>query len=503
MLGAFVFCLACFWLMLTNYSLTIDEETWINGTTSPQAWISQGRFGITLLDMIFFPDGSYPPIAGDWLAVCLWFLSGPVFLYSLRRYFPQPGGLACFVFCAYFSSLPFTTGEILSYSMFNIQIAIAMLCTAVCCLLLSCRPRKCLFLCGLVLLFAALSVYQTFINVFITWCSACLFLDVERGGFCKENLRCYTCRLSLGLLATLLYAGVSYLLNQKLMANSGYLSENYIGWTRHSNPFIALFMTLANVVRVSFSIPMMDHFIYGGAAICLTTVLFILILLRKTVLLKSVFGFSLPLTGALLAASPFALFIALGTHNTPGRSLLGLSLLGATQWMYILSQPLSPKKDRGIRLLMTAVLVYNAVAMNRLFFDSIKLYQYDRETTQAIIRDMEALDIDYTGKPVVFIGMYDTHPEETLAFSGSTGGSFWNWDDGSNDRMVNFMQAEGYSVRHSSPAQRQQALAMTNSMSPWPGQNSITDAGGFVVAFFSEPTENWYQNNRIVASGKR
>ena len=38
--------LAAFGFMLTHYSLTIDEETWIHNTSGSIGWLSQGRFGI-------------------------------------------------------------------------------------------------------------------------------------------------------------------------------------------------------------------------------------------------------------------------------------------------------------------------------------------------------------------------------------------------------------------------------------------------------------------------
>lgn len=45
---SFIFSLICFGFMLTNHSLTIDEETWINSnsTINTRLWLMQGRFGI-------------------------------------------------------------------------------------------------------------------------------------------------------------------------------------------------------------------------------------------------------------------------------------------------------------------------------------------------------------------------------------------------------------------------------------------------------------------------
>ena len=171
-ISSFIFTIICFGFMLTNHSLTIDEETWINSTNPSgiRLWLTQGRFGIYLIDKFLSPTGSYVPFLWDILAVLIWNLAGVCFLFCISMFYSKFNKFSAFVFCAYFSSLPLVVGEILSYSMFNFQQSLAMLCMTISVFFIytyfNVKQRKYIIISSILLL-ASVSVYQAYIVVYL------------------------------------------------------------------------------------------------------------------------------------------------------------------------------------------------------------------------------------------------------------------------------------------------------------------------------------------------
>ena len=69
---SFCFTLICYGFMLTHYTLTIDEETWICNSDPAliqKIWMLQGRFGLYLFDAVFTPLGRYVPFAWDFFGI--------------------------------------------------------------------------------------------------------------------------------------------------------------------------------------------------------------------------------------------------------------------------------------------------------------------------------------------------------------------------------------------------------------------------------------------------
>lgn len=497
------FAFTAYAFMLTHYDLTIDEETWIGNEAGSLGWVSQGRFGLWLMNLLVAPGGSYVPMLWDWLAVLLWCLSGPVLLYTLQGYFPGLKKLHVFFFCAYFSCVPFATGELLSYSMFNLQMSIAMLCVTAACwlsMLYKKTEKKVFLVPAALLLFFSVSVYQAFITVYVTWCCACLLLDIlnrAEGGYRRDYRQLLWLAVA-GLAAVCGYLLVNSLLNRYLVAQSGYLTQTYVGWTQGGNVLTTLALALANVVRVSFAVNIMDHPIYAGVAICITTCAFILAMLFRIKKAKNGKRRAhLFLSSLLLLIAPFSLFIALGAYNTHGRALIGLPLLGAIQWVIVLATSDNKKYTAVVSVVLTAVLAYNAVAMNRLFYDSHQVYMDDRETAREVMAVIDENGYDYSEKPLVFVGMYDTGQDREYVSSGSTGGSFFSWDDGNISRINHFLAAEGYDVHSPGPAEIESALIRAQQLPEWPDAGSVVEEPGFILVKLSEPTETWYVVNGL------
>lgn len=168
LIGSLLFSFVCFGFMLTHFTLCIDDETWILASEPSALWILQGRFAIWLFDLIFTSNGNFAPFLWDFLAIVGWNISGMIFAYALLE---KPKGWQVFFFCAYYSSLPFVVGEIMAFSMFDLQVSAAMIATAVS-FVLSRRflkqRRKKDAVCAMLCLLYGVATFQAMICVYVT-----------------------------------------------------------------------------------------------------------------------------------------------------------------------------------------------------------------------------------------------------------------------------------------------------------------------------------------------
>ena len=128
-IAAGILSFLCFIYMLVNPGVSIDEETWIQIEEPFTKWFVQGRWGIDLFNFLSMDNGRYAPVLWDILAIILWNAGGALFGFTL--FGDKAKKVPLFFFQAYFCSLPFVMGEMFSFSMFSLQIASGMLCTAV------------------------------------------------------------------------------------------------------------------------------------------------------------------------------------------------------------------------------------------------------------------------------------------------------------------------------------------------------------------------------------
>lgn len=492
-IAAGILSFLCFIYMLVNPGVSIDEETWIHIEEPFTKWFVQGRWGIDLFNFLSMDNGRYAPVLWDILAIILWNAGGALFGFTL--FGDKAKKVPLFFFQAYFCSLPFVMGEMFSFSMFSLQIASGMLCTAVGFMFSveaieeKCR-RKWLY--ALIMLIYAFAVYQAYTCVYVTAVVAyCLknYLD-GMDGLGKKLVR-WAGVFAAGLAG---YYGINLLL-MKLFGASTYLADNYVGWFEEGGIGKALFMALANVARVSFAIPVGEEYIYGGEVIRIVTVLFVVFAVwsflkeKHAVRRLGILFFTVALT-----AAPFILYLALGTYKTHGRTLLGLALSGAVEMYLILSVLKKPLLKRLGMIGGAYLLFLNAKNMNMLFYSANVAYEYDKNVANQVMYDIKSQGIEYDKKAVVFIGM-EPMDDVGLVKSDTVGSAIFEWDDGNISRMCNFMKTVGYSLNQPTPGQIEHALELTPGMEPWPGENSIKETEDTVIIFLSEPTDKWYKIN--------
>ena len=497
-LAGFCFTLLCFGFMLTTHTVGIDEDTWILESQPSLLWLLQGRFGVYLMNLFLTDNGRYIPFLWDFLAVAAWYASAGVFSFGL--FGKREGGtrkLPLFFFLAYYSSLPFVAGEMLNFSNFNFQVSLGMLCCAFAFVLAlpAENEKRQKLLPALLLLVLSFSVYQANICLFVTavvaWCLLG-YLEHEQNVWQQAGRCAVLCGGGI-----LLYYSINMLLT-RVVGSAGYLSDNYIGWLEESSILKALFLALANIVRVSFGITIQEETIYGGEVICAVSAGFLvwgfLWLLRKQPKGRRA-GFAF-FCGALMCA-PFVLYVILGTYKTHGRVLLALPLAGAVELWLILTFVNSSLWKKLCVAAGAYLLFLNARNMNWLFYEAKLVYDYDKETANQVMYDVLRAGMDYHEKPIVFIGCR-TLDKLPIEKAGTIGGSLFAWDDGNNYRMWDFMETQGYVLLPASAEQMEEALQAAEDMPVWPAEGSVKETENTIVVYFSQPTQKWYSVNNVL-----
>ena len=496
-LFSLVFSLVCFGFMLTHFTITIDEETWILANQPSLLWLLQGRFSVWLFDLVFTREGNFAPFLWDFLSVVCWHFSGVVFAYALLGK-EKVKEWQMFFFTAYYASLPFVVGEILSFSMFNLQVCTAMVAVAFGFVysirFVEGRGKKDAGLAFLLLLYS-FAIYQALICVYVTGVVAyCLLKFVKREE--KGLLRFIVTCAVLCAAAAAVYYGIDMII-WHFSGTAGYLEENYIGW--FSENWKAMFAaSVLNVGRVSFSIPYEGEYIYGGEVIRCVTVLFViyavwLFFRRRGAKDKlGVFFYT-----AALCIAPFVMYLLLATYKTHGRMLLAIPLAGAVQIYLIFSAIRRNVVKKAMIVLVSYLLFLNARNMNMIYYYGSIAYQRDVTTASQLMYDIQRAGMDYHTKPIAFVGM--VQPDELpVQKSDTLGGSIFAWDEGNVSRMKDFLRTQGYAVTAASAEMIGRAAAEAESMTSWPQEGSIREVDDMIIVKFSQPTEKWYIVNNVV-----
>ena len=496
-LAALLLVLACYAFMLTHYTLQIDEETWIKNT-DPQLiksiWVSQGRFGLYLFDSVFSPLGRYIPILWDILAVLIYYFAGVFFMYSFAKLKHDFKAAAVFAFLSVFPALPFVTGDFLSFSMFNFQQAAAMLVMSLCflsTLVYFNSRKKRYFALSIILGFVSVSFFQAFAVVYVTavagyFLLAQLYCGIEKRALIRNILRAVF--IFIAFLAA--YMAANSGLNRLFSLSNSAHAGGYIGWDNISEN---LPNTILGAVKA-----FLGWGAIGGAAIFLSEIAFValavaLIIKQKSIADRVWLGLSL----AALTVSPFLMNLLLLNWRFLGRILLALSLALALELLLIIQYASRLKWSKiSAAALTSVILAINVVSMNLMFYGNYVRYTADKELGAQIIEQLEKDGINYADKPILFVG----HTERRLYAADSDrvqSASFFEWDDGNNNRMHDFLRAEGYNTLKPADYLKAKGYERSKSMPCWPEEGSVAAIDDVIIVKLSEPSDKWFSVNNV------
>ena len=490
--------LAAFFVMLFNDSLQIDEETWVMGNGHIGLWLMQGRFGLYFFDKIFCPTGSFIPGLWDFAAVTLWTLAGAVFVFCisliLKKDMPS---FSVFAFCTIFSTVRLSVGDLLSFSMFNLQQALAMLLmsmASLCSVLFFVGGKKRWMMPAAGLIFCAVGFFQAFAVVYITFIAIYLWLLVN--GTQARPFKTIALQMIYAVFAftagLLLYFGInSYITTYVAPGGGKYLSDSYIGW--HDGFSFAMDRTMGNIGDI-----LLGKNDTGGVSMLIPTVLLVLFILLSALRAKGVKNKLLAvLSGCFVGISPFILSLFTAMPNIVGRTLLALPLAQGAVMLFSI-QTLKNKRLRGAACALAAVVVlHNVFLMNGFFYSGLMAYKQDVNLGNLIMSTVTQELGSFHDKHMVFIGKYSAPPipfrQEPVA------ASFFEYDEGNIQRMNDFLIAEGYAIKQSTAQQRQRAYEAAEDMACWPEEGSIAALGDIIIVKFSEVPQDsiWFRVNLV------
>lgn len=341
-----VFTFVCYGFMLTHFALSIDEETWIMGGNI-DGWLRQSRYSLWLYDLLFTKNGNYVPFLYDFLGIIFWNFSGIGLSYTLLKD-KKCHPVVLFSALAYYNSLPFVMADIMSFSMYLIQIGIGALCTVYAVYLsiayISDHRKKKLFL-AVILLWWAFGTYQAFICYYISafagYCVLEYLTHEKKDIWTKIGIGASIC-----VLGVIGYIGIDKVANM-FAGSDGYLQGSYIGW-KDENPVLNFLMSLVNVGRVSFAIPYQGVKVNGALCLRVLTIMFVMDAFYRAHFEKKVHEKVLCVfLCAALCFAPFLLYIAMATYKTVGRMMLGLPVIGVVQ-IYLIGDDLKKKRFQKI-----------------------------------------------------------------------------------------------------------------------------------------------------------
>ena len=464
----------------TNFTLSIDEELfWMIKDGSP--WVGYGRFGNYFLDRFLTFDSSVMPFFTDVLAVVILIFAALAFSYSFFREnrTQNKKSFKHTIFGGLFLTFPFVNGDFMAFSIYNLWIAIGYLFTAIAIIVLrefqdSRNKIELVFV--IIALTSAISIYQSFISVFIV-----MFLILELQILITGSKHVVYSRWVFAGIAVLTSTGLYLTLNAlaqwEITPAYGYLNT-LVGWNRELSPFQVL-----NGLFEAISDIYLGAYGSSGRILTISVSVFLVYIFCISLSKKSTrhrAGILFLVT--LLLISPFLTTFALGSM-LPARSLNGLPLLLGGIWLIVL-QNLTTPILRSISVgISTFLLFFQIQFLNSLFYGDHLRYQEDIFMGRQLIHQIETQTINYRKYPIVFLGQHKFDSTKLISKINSGGRSFF--DDASQSyRMTYFLRTLGYQVILPTQADVAKASEI-EPMNIWPESGSIVFYENLIIVKLS------------------
>lgn len=465
---------------ITNFTLSIDEELfWMIKDGSP--WVGYGRFGNYFLDKYLTFGSSVMPFVTDALAVVMLFVSALIFAFLFYREQDekQKSNGKYTIFAGLFLTFPFVNGDFMAFSVYNLWVAIGYFLTALSILFLRSlrESEKILEITFAIFsLAAALSIYQSFISVFLVMF---LMLELQKAISSSKGI-VFREWMNSGLI--MFFALITYFLMnalaQKFITPAyGYIGS-LVGWNRDSTYWDVISRVSSGIIEIYLGT-------YGSSGrILAASVALFLIFILKEILYKHGYlqKIKVLLISMFFLAAPFVTAIALGSM-LPARSLSGLPLLLGGIWLIVLTNI----KDLSLKRLTIAsgafLLFFQIQYLNALFYGDFLRYQSDISMGRQIIHQIEVNGYDYRRYPIVFLGQHKFDSSKLISEINSGGRSFF--DDASQAyRMTYFLRTLGFNVLMPSGVESSKALSQQLD-EIWPQPGSVVFRENIIIVKLS------------------
>lgn len=479
--GLTFIAIAGYGFFVTNFTLSIDEELfWMIKDGAP--WVGYGRFGNYFLDKYLTIDSSVVPYFTDFFAVVFLLFSAVLFLYSWARernevkvktaHFVIAGGL--------FLTFPFVNADFMAFSIYNLWLSLGYVLIALSVILTRSHHKKIISINSLVIvlsLTAAISIYQSFISVYVI-----ILAILELGKVMEEENRTFFRQwippTLLLIAATCLYFALNFFAQRTITAGYGYIGT-LVGWNKETNPLTTLRGTLDSIISIY-----LGNYGTSGRILTVVTALFLAKILVSSLGSRSpVAILRIYLSSALVIFAPFSIVLFLG-NMLPARSLVGLPLFLGGAWLIITTKIEKSQFQNLYAAIGFILLLFQLQYLNMVFYGDYLRYQNDLHLGRSIVAQIEAEGYDYRVYPIVFLGERDIDATKLISTINSGGRSFFD-DSSQSYRMSYFLRTIGYPILLPTESEIQQA----NSNPPfqnWPKEGSVIFDGSVIKIKLSD-----------------
>ena len=473
---SFVIAVLTYGFALTNYTITIDNETPIYHNFG----LEFGRWGQNLI-LYGLLDGHL-----QYFTLLL-----SLFLYSfagvrLAKIFNLEG-VSAYFFCALFVTFPQISYQVVFammadiapigvlLSVFSIEFFIKALESKIL------KNKLLYFLLVTLVITFLLSIYQAFILIPPTIYVLILLQNTFTDNFnLKTEIKNI---LLLGLLVII--STILYIISVKIicppMDDNGYLAS-FISNGNESNNQLLDFLLLwcQNLV---------GNFYYGEKTFIIATLASILLIIGFVLNKKLIFIRIATLLIILLLPFLTSLFITSG-YNPP-RIYVTSNIVYAFVIVFAIDY-FKVFRYNYTRISIILICAINFYYITKLFYSSNKIFKHDLRTAEKIdeIILSKYPDFPLTEKKVFFYGYfpYEYHNPLRLKNSEIFGGSFYSWDNGNNFRLINFFKVADVAdyTLLSTMEDLNKVRDSIGALPAWPNPNSIKMIDDIVVVKLGE-----------------
>ncbi|WP_433747676.1 glucosyltransferase domain-containing protein [Paenibacillus amylolyticus] len=479
---------------LTQYTLSIDEEKAMFSTTVDKDWGEQGRFGIVLLKMIFFNWHSNS-ITSTFLAiVCLFFSSIlGAFIFSFFSNETRINGKNSlgYIFIFLFITFPFHS-ENIGFAMMSFELYVGWILVLLSfffiCSTILLRKSSLYFVLGVVLLTFSISIYQSFLFVYVGGVFSATFLFLlssEMNAIKQTNLYYVYLKYFFGVvLAYGLYFFINFIV-ELYYPSTGYV-DNFMVWGKSD------FKEIVGNLLAYFSGIFLGRSAHGGIIITISyciglisCMLLLISLLRKRYMIRTFITF----IGVLF--TPLLMPILLGSA-VPIRTSLTWALVIPVIWMGLNILIKSKYLKVIVFLVLIIFAVSQALALSRLFYGDYMRYQNDVRLANQIGAVISNLNQgEDPSLPVLFVGKYPQKQDENVIKQEVLGYSFYEWDGSETKRIRLFMKSLGYDYISPTEQQRKIGNEAAVNMPAWPYKGSVAIKNDIIIVNLSENQEKY------------
>ena len=475
--GLISIALCAYGFELFNFNLTIDEEVHANYSSAVVDWISQGRWGMYILNKLLLPHTIIPFVP---LFVAILFHIGAILMFveswkvetSIEKIIVGSIGLT-FPIISY----------MYTFSTINYGVGAGLFFVALSVFLFSRLNGNLRFLAILPAAFS-IAIYQGFIPALAAaYLIYILLIWIRSRSIRGSDL--------LSIAAICVLALLVYLMVQKTIMIFGVVkATNYVSqYIDTSSLRQNLGIIISRILSSMFLVYSGDVSIY---AIKLTYLKFLILFLflgfvfqvvraKLSILHKFVMIF----LGLSLLFLPFLSGIILGYIAMRFFVALPVVMMGLTT----LGIGINPRLYISSIGLLTAFCVFQfIVSTNYLFGSSHLALQADRVLASQLIEriELEKTNTDTSSIQLLDLVGYYSRPSTPLMPKTETfGASFFEWDEGNPGRIVLFLQTLGYYDLQVAPIEKSiELIELTNTMPAWPAKDSVKIVDNIVVVKF-------------------